>query len=253
MKNILLIDPDKEQGKVLANWLEEEGYGVSQAHNPKQAYSFLSKEKLKHVIIDIDSPENKDALLELCRTTKTEPGFSDISVIVLTYKKDGKQIADALEAGADNFILKPFETDLLLARMTTISKEIELKKKGKKVLALNYINYLIKIAGDVNRDSFFLLAGVIFNKLIVNEIEAIIGEPIIALILKRLEELIGKDYPFMRELNVQNGRLIMDGADKASRDIPVRTLTFAFRDYVYAFLHLVGTLTSDILMDREPL
>ena len=253
MKDILLVEPDREQGELFENRLKEEGYVVSLAHNSEQAHSLLSEEKFKNIIIDIDSPENRDALLELCRTIKTEPDFSDIPVIVLAYKKDGKQIADAIEAGADNFVLKPFETGSLLARMTTISKEIVLKKKGKKVLDLNYINYLIKIAGDVNRDSFFLLAGVIFNKLIVNEIEAIIGEPIIALILKRLEELIGKDYPFMRELNVQNGRLIMDGVDKASRDIPVRTLTFAFRDYVYAFLHLVGTLTSDILMDREPL
>lgn len=253
MKDILLIEPDKEQSAFFENRLKEEGYGVSLAHNPEQAYSLLSEEKCKNIIIDCDSPENREALLELCRTIKKEPSFSDIPVIALAYKKDGKQIADAIEAGVDNFVLKPFEIDSLLARMTTISKEIELKKKGKKVLDLNHINYLIKIASDVNREDFFLLTSAIFNKLIVNEIEGVLGEPTIMMIVKRLEELIGEDYPFMRELNVQNGLLIMNGANKASRDIPVRTLTFAFRDYVYAFLHMVGTLTSDILMERGAL
>ena len=253
MKNILLIEPDKEQSELFAKWLKEVGYGVSLAHDPEEAYSLLSEEKCEITIIDIDSPKKTGALLELSRRLKKEPRFSDLPVIVLTYKKDGGKIANALEAGVDNFVLKPFETESFVARMTTIFKEIELKKRGKKVLDLSYINYLIKILSDVNREDFFLVAPIIFNRLIVHKIQGVIGEPIIRLILKQLEESVGRDYGFMKEARVQNGRLIMKGVDDASKDVPVKTLAIAFRDYIFAFLHLLGTLTSNILMERGAL
>jgi len=249
MKNILLIESDKEQGKVFANWLKEEGYEVILGYDSEDAYSLLSKERSEIVIIDIDSPEDAEASVELCRRLKREPRFSDLPVILLTYKKDGRKIADALEAGVDNFMLKPFETELFATNMTVLFKEIEIRRQGKKVLDLNHINYLIGILGDINREDFFVLAPVIFNKLVMDRIQGVIGEPVISLLLKRLEKIMDRDHEFLRKAKLQNGYLIMNGADEASKDVPVRTLTVAFRDYIYAFLHLVTVLTSDILVE----
>jgi len=68
--------------------------------------------------------------------------------------------------------------------MEVIFKEIEFKKQGKKVLDTNYIEFLIKLASEISRKDFFLLAPVIFNRLIISKISVRIGEPIIMAIIK---------------------------------------------------------------------
>jgi len=249
-KRILLFEPDKEVENQFVQWLKEEDYGAKSVDNPDQILTLFSTEKFDILIMDIDSPETTEALLRLCRTLKKDRRFLNLPTAVLTYKKDINKIASALQAGADSFLLKPFETGEFSERMKTIFKEIEFKERGKKVLDLNYINYLIALTGKTKRESFFMLAPVIFNKLILEKINTILGEPIITQIIKRANELIGEDYEFMRAVRFSEGQILMDDVDKASQEAPVKKLTTAFRDYVYAFLHLIQTLTSDILMER---
>lgn len=84
----------------------------------------------------------------------------------------------------------------------------------------------------------------------IEKIGTILGELIIAQIIKCCNELIGENYAFMKEFKFSGAQLLMNDVDKVSKNIPVAKLTAAFRDYVYAFLQLVRTLTSDILMER---
>jgi CheY-like chemotaxis protein len=250
MKKILLFEPDKEQSEVFSSWIKGEGYEVKSTDNSQQVLPFLSEEKFDILIIDIDFPETTDSLLNLCRILKKDQHFSEFPIAVVTYKKNIEIIVNSIEAGVGNFILKPFETESFLSRLDTIFKQIELKSKGKKVLDLNYINYLIKLTSETTREDFFMLSSVIFNKLIIDKIKGILGEPIIVIITRRLGDLVGEDHGFAKEVRFSNGKILMDKVDKVSKDIPVEKLTIAFRDYVYAFLQLIQTLTSDILTER---
>ena len=250
-KNILLFEPDKEVKKVFIDWLKEEKYSAKPVENPEQILARLSGEKFDILIIDIDFPEVAESLLNLCRILKKDRHFSEFPITVLTYGKNTKIIANYIEVGVDNFMLKPFETDSFLSRIDTIFRQVELKSKGKKVLDLNYINYLIKLTGETTRKDFFILSSVIFNKLIIDKVKGVIGEPVIVIIIKRLGELIGEDYEFVKEVRFSDGKILMDKVDKVSKDVPVEKLTFAFRDYVYGFLQLIQTLTSDILIERR--
>lgn len=250
MKNILLFEPDKETETLFSGWLRDVGYAVLLADSLEKIPHPLIEKRFDILIVDIDFPGTADSLLKQCMTLKSDPHLSGLPIIVLTYKKDIRKIAGSIEAGIDNFILKPFETDSFLKRIKVVFKEIELKKQGKKVLDLNYVNYLIDLAGELGRDDFFILAPIIFNRLIVDKIKTILGNPILMIMIKRANEVIGEDYEFMRATKFSNQGLLLDGVDEISKDIPVKKLIFAFRDYVYAFLHLVRTLTSDILMER---
>lgn len=250
MKKILFFESDKEQREVFSSWLKGEGYEVKSTDNSQQILPFLSGEKFDILIIDIDFPETTDSLLNLCQILKKDQHFSEFTITVITYKKNTKIIANSIEAGVDNFILKPFETESFLSRLGTIFKQIELKSKGKKVLDLNYINYLIKLTSETTREDFFILSSVIFNKLIIDKVKGILGEPIIVIMMKRLGELIGGDYEFVKEARFSDGKILMDKVDKVTKDVPVEKLTIAFRDYVYGFLQLIQTLTSDILTER---
>jgi len=249
MKKILLLEADKEQSEVFSEWLKGEDYEIELTDNLKQVLPFLSGEKFDILIMDIDFPEIAEYSLNLCQILKKDQYFSEFPITVLTYKKNIKIIADSIEAGVDNFMLKPFETDSFLSRLDSIFKQIELKSKGKKVIDLNYINYLIKLTSETNRKDFFILSSVIFNKLIIDKIKGVIGEPVIEMIMKRLGELIGGDYEFVKEVRFSDGKIFFDKVDKVSKDVPVEKLIIVFRDYIYGFLQIIQTLTSDILME----
>lgn len=91
------------------------------------------------------------------------------------------------------------------------------------------------------------------NKLIMNKVKDILRGPLIMLIIKRAQELVGEDYSFVEQAKISKGGLLVDGVDRASREVPVEKLTRAFIDYFYAFLRLLQTLTSDLLMERGKL
>lgn len=250
MKKILLLEPDQGQAELLVSWLKGEAYGVSLIDKPQAAQSFLANDEFELFLMDCDDPEITAKSLELARMLKADMRFKDLPVIVIAYRKDTKKIIDAVEAGIDLFMLKPFETDSFLERIKDIFKEIELKSKGNKMLNLNYINYLIELASQMERGDFFALARVIFNKLIIEKTGIILGPQIIAQIVKRVNETIGADYEFMRSIEFSGKGLSLDGVDKVSRDVPTKKIAIAYRDYVYAFVHIVMVLTSDILAER---
>lgn len=249
-EKILLLELDQEQRELFTSWLKEEGYDVNSLDNLQEVQAGVSKDKFDIILMDIDEPGMTESFLMLCRALKADERFTGLPIVVLTYRKDSRKIAGAIEAGVDSFMLKPFETDAFLARMETIFKQVELNKQGKKVLDLNYINYLIALAGEAEREDFFALAPVIFNKLILEKIDTFLVGPVIAQIIKRVNELVGGDYEFMKPVEFFGKVLSLSGVDKASKEVPIKKITIAFRDYVYAFLHLVRSLTSDILMER---
>lgn len=248
-KKLLFIKPDRELKKLFANWLKDHGYHIKSVDNSQQASSSLSQERYDLLIIDIDLPQTAEELLIYCQSLKKDSRFHDIPVVVLTYRKDAKKIARALEAGTDRLILKPFELDSFLNQIEVIFKEIEFKKQGKKVLDTNYIEFLIKLASEISRKDFFLLAPVIFNRLIISKISVIIGEPIIMVIIKRLNDLTEEDCGFMKAVKLQNAHILMDGVDKVSKGVSVERISRGFRNYVFGFLQLVEILTSDILLE----
>jgi len=250
MKNILLFEPDKETATLFCGWLNDVGCSVSSTDSLEKIPFLLAEKKFNIVIVDIYSSEDADLFLKLCPKLKSDPRFSGLPITVITYQKEIEKIARFIEGGVENFMLKPFDADSFLVRMDTILDEHKLALKGKKALDLNYITYLIELGSQSEREGFFVLAPVIFNKLIIEKINKILGEPIIVQIIKRVNEMIGEDYEFMKSVEFSGKGLSMDDVNKVSSDISVKKLALAFRDYVYGFLHLVGLLTSDVLMEQ---
>jgi len=245
---ILLLEPDKEQGEILAQWLKEENYESVLVNDAKDVLPALSGEKFDGMIIDSDA-NIKGSVIELHSKIKNDTRFSNIPSFILIYKTRLKEIVAFINAGIEGLLSKPFDVEDFLARLKTLAKESELSKCGKKLLDRNYINSLIALTSEADRENFFLISPVIFNKLILDKVKAIIGESVITQIIKRCNETIGEDYAFMKEIRFSDGQIVMDGVDMVSKKTPVKKLVIAFRDYVYAFLHLVSCLTSDILMD----
>lgn len=118
MPRILVVEDSATQAKQLESMLSRYGYDVSVAYSAKEAIDQLQKERPDLVITDILMPETDG--FELCRQIKTSPSLKSITVVLLTQLSDPREVIRGLACGADDFIVKPYNEDLLLSRIRTI-------------------------------------------------------------------------------------------------------------------------------------
>jgi two-component system, OmpR family, KDP operon response regulator KdpE len=110
--NILVVDDEPQITRVLKTGLSSHGYGIRTAADGEQALQVMKEWKPELVITDLRMP-NVDGL-ELCRRVRAQ---SAVPIIVLSVKGEEKIKIEALDAGADDYITKPFSMNELLARV----------------------------------------------------------------------------------------------------------------------------------------
>ena len=109
---ILIVDDDPQIRRVLRTSLVAQDYEVADARNGEEALEKLREEKLDLVILDMNMPGMSG--LETCRTIRSS---SDIVIIMLTVRDAESDKVEALDAGADDYMTKPFGSPELLARI----------------------------------------------------------------------------------------------------------------------------------------
>ena len=114
---ILFADDDRELQKIFRIILEREGMEFYFAYDGDQALQIWRKQPLDLVLLDVRMP-GKDGL-EVCRTIRQS---SELPVIMLTALGKEEQVVEGLEAGADDYIVKPLRKKELLARIKVILK-----------------------------------------------------------------------------------------------------------------------------------
>jgi two-component system, OmpR family, KDP operon response regulator KdpE len=112
MGNILVVDDEPQITRVLKTTLSSQGYGVRSAADGEEALAELKAWSPDLIITDLRMPRMDG--LELCRRVRTD---SRIPIIVLSVKGEEKIKVEALDAGADDYITKPFSVNELLARV----------------------------------------------------------------------------------------------------------------------------------------
>ncbi len=112
-RTLLIIDDTRDMRTLLRSLLEDE-YNIIEAADGKQGIRLASKYSPDLIICDMMMPEMDG--MECCRRIKEEISTSHIPVLMLTACKLDEQRADAYEAGADGFISKPFNNNVLRAR-----------------------------------------------------------------------------------------------------------------------------------------
>lgn len=125
--NILLVDDNKEYLDIIASVLSDE-YNVLTADNGEKALELLDKENINLIISDVMMPGIDG--MELCRRIKSNIRWSHIPVILLTAKGAEESRIEGLELGADDYITKPFNYQLLRLR---IHKFIELFERNHRM------------------------------------------------------------------------------------------------------------------------
>lgn len=117
MYNILVVDDDKEIVKAVEIYLKNENYKIWKAYNGEEAIKIIENEDIHLVILDIMMPV-KDGIstLEEIRKEKSIP------IIMLSAKSEDVDKINGLNAGADDYVTKPFNPVELIARVNALMR-----------------------------------------------------------------------------------------------------------------------------------
>ena len=112
---VLVVDDDEFQYKIITRLLEDENYNLIFAKDGLEALNVLRKTRPDIILMDVMMP-NMDGM-ETTRQLKAIPQFAKTPVIMMTGKSEGKVIVDSLKAGASDFVVKPFNREILLNKI----------------------------------------------------------------------------------------------------------------------------------------
>lgn len=133
MTKILLVDDDPSNIKVLQEWFASGGYRVLVAYNGADALQLIQRhrDELSLVLLDVMMPELSG--YEVCRRIREAMPLYKLPVLLLTVRNSPADIAMGLEAGANDFLVKPFSGQELLARVQTL---LEMKVAVEQALRM---------------------------------------------------------------------------------------------------------------------
>ncbi|MFH0924228.1 MAG: response regulator [bacterium] len=115
MTKVLLVDDEPDFIETVDFFLKGSGFEVIIASNGKEALEKVQKERPDIILMDNMMPEMDG--LEACRLIKADSSLKSIPIIMLTAKGQKQDVKDALEAGANNYIVKPFNLPELVERI----------------------------------------------------------------------------------------------------------------------------------------
>ena len=133
-KLIAVVDDEKDILNLITHHLRREGYQVKPFQSGKDFLLYINSVPPDLVLLDIMLP-GMDGL-ELCRILKSKPRTHSIPIIMITAKSTEADIVVGLELGADDYIVKPFRTRELVARVKSILRRYAMKTPGDETLRI---------------------------------------------------------------------------------------------------------------------
>ena len=127
MKKILVIDDLPENVFLLQDRLENEGFEILTAYDGKTGINKTISELPDLILLDVMMPEMNG--IEVCKALVNNPSTANIPIILVTAKVGAEDTKEGLEAGAFDYIKKPFDKVELLARVNSALKLSEAQKK----------------------------------------------------------------------------------------------------------------------------
>ena len=120
MQTILIADDEPLLRELLEFRLGQRGYRTSVAADGREALQLFDADPPDAVVLDMMMPVHDG--MEVLRRIRSLPSQADTPVIMLTAKRAEKDIVGALELGANDYLVKPFMPEELLARLARLLK-----------------------------------------------------------------------------------------------------------------------------------
>jgi len=139
---ILVVDDDPQIRRVMRATLTGQGYEVEDAHTGEKALERLHSDTYGLVLLDMNMPGMGG--LETCRSIRNGRSGADLAIIMLTVRNTEEDKVQALDAGADDYVTKPFGMPELLARIRASLRRVP--------LALDNASQQITLEGYIDID-----------------------------------------------------------------------------------------------------
>jgi pilus assembly protein CpaE len=122
-KRVLVVDDDDMMRKMTSGILTRHGFDVLNAENGRDALAQVQSTRPDLILLDVMMPEMDG--YEACRRIRADPATGTIPVLMLTSLASVEQKVKGFEAGADDYLAKPYEAEELVARVNVLLKRSE--------------------------------------------------------------------------------------------------------------------------------
>jgi DNA-binding response OmpR family regulator len=143
MAHILVVDDDELILKIASSILQKAGYVVTLAKDGHAALEAIEQEFFDMVITDANMPNGVSGF-SLVSTIRKNNRLSGVPIMFLTGRKDKSDVARALEAGADDYVVKPIDPDMFIAKVASLIE--------KKRSTFSFLLTKLKAAGSWSLD-----------------------------------------------------------------------------------------------------
>jgi two-component system, OmpR family, response regulator len=120
MKKVMVVDDERSLAHLIVSFLKGAGYDVVYCANGAAAWKRLQKEKVDIAILDVNMPRMGG--LELCQRIRTDFKLRSLPILMLTIRRKTREQVEGYESGADDYLAKPFEFSVLLARLQALER-----------------------------------------------------------------------------------------------------------------------------------
>jgi len=210
---VLLAEDDRDFGNILAQYVTISGFDVNLARDGKEAWESFNSDKPDICVLDVMMPEMDGFTLG----EKIKQAQPDVPLIFLTAKSLKEDIVRGLKIGADDYITKPFDPEVLILRLNNILKRVYSSSTDEYRVSDTVLkfNTLELVCGNIT-EKLTLKEAQLLKYFIINKNKILAREDI-------LNEIWGEDDYFLgRSMDVFISRLrIYISGD---RNIDIRTV-----------------------------
>ena len=195
---VLIAEDDRDFGNILAQYVSMSGFTVKHARDGNEAWEMFLQEKPDICVLDVMMPEMDGFTL----AEKIKEDSPDVPVIFLTAKSLKEDIVRGLKIGADDYITKPFDPEILILRINNVLKRAYSSSNDEFIVSETILkfNTLELVCGDT-REKLTVKEAQLLKYFMINKNKILAREDI-------LTEIWGEDDYFLgRSMDVFISRL----------------------------------------------
>ena len=197
---ILIVDDDLVSGNLLTKRLNKKGYACSYVDSGEACLAALKLESYSLILLDIMMPNMSGT--DVLKVIREEHNSFELPIIMVTAKDDTSDIVESLNSGANDYITKPINMDIAMARIHTLLQVQSLFEDSLKSKQITTINTMVTTLNHEINNPLAIAVGnltIAKNKIDEKKIDkALAALDRITQIVKKIEKITSGD---MEEVN----------------------------------------------------
>jgi sigma-B regulation protein RsbU (phosphoserine phosphatase) len=216
-RDVVIAEDSRIQAKILQKRLTEAGHSVRWGENGAEALKLVRERRPDVIISDIEMPVMTG--YEFCKAVKTDPALRSVPFILLSTLSDPIDIIRGLDAGADNYVTKPYEPDYLLGRMNSLLESPVGDVSEQAMLEVSIAGQKFRV--QAGRQQVLNLLVSTFENAVAKNQELIAANEDLSIARERLQKTNTELTELNEEISRKNARMVRDleAAAKVQRSL----------------------------------